>query len=166
MTLRTLAGAAIVAVLMTTHAHAKPIITCNDRGCYAKETAYMVGATPRKAQTWSAPASVASTDTVILPHPAGCPRVAFCGCGAAVKVFGRAIRDLWLVDNWVRKFPRAALAAGMAAIRPDRGHVLIVEQVLGGGKVLAFDANSGGHQTRRHVRDVSGWIIVNPHGAV
>jgi len=100
--------------------------------------------------------------TAILPHPAGCPARAFCGCGAAVEVFGRPVRSLWLAANWLR-FPRAAPAPGMVAAR--RGHVFVIRQVLGGGMVLAFDANSGGRKTRLHVRSIAGYAIVDPRGA-
>lgn len=97
----------------------------------------------------------------ILPHPSGCPARAFCGCGAAVEVFGRPIRSLWLAANWLR-FPRVAPAPGMVAAR--RGHVFVIKQVLGGGQVLAYDANSGGRRTRLHVRSLAGFVVVNPHG--
>lgn len=97
----------------------------------------------------------------ILPHPPGCPRRAFCGCGAAVEVFGRPIRSLWLAANWLR-FPRASPAPGMVAAR--RGHVFVIKQVLGGGRVLAYDANSGKRLTKLHVRSLVGFTVVNPHG--
>jgi hypothetical protein len=97
----------------------------------------------------------------ILPHPPGCPRRAFCGCGAAVEVFGRPIRSLWLASNWLR-FPRAAPAPGMVAAR--RGHVFVIRQVLGGGQVLAYDANSGHGFTKLHVRSLAGFTVVNPNG--
>ncbi len=99
----------------------------------------------------------------ILPHPAGCPRRAFCGCGASVERFGRSIRSLWLAANWLR-FPAAEPGPGMAAAR--RGHVFIIKQVLGGNRVLAYDANSGGRQTRLHVRSLAGFKVVDPSGAV
>ena len=97
----------------------------------------------------------------ILPHPPGCPRRAFCGCGAAVEVFGRPIRSLWLAANWLA-FPRTSPAPGMVAAR--RGHVFVIKQVLGNGQVLAYDANSGGRKTRLHVRNLAGFVVVNPHG--
>jgi len=97
----------------------------------------------------------------ILPHPSGCPRRLFCGCGAAVEVFGRPIRDLWLAANWL-KFPRTSPAPGMVAAR--RGHVFVIKQVLGDGRVLAYDANSGGRKTRLHARSLAGFVVVNPHG--
>jgi hypothetical protein len=97
----------------------------------------------------------------ILPHPAGCPRRAFCGCGAAVRVFGNPVRSLWLAASWF-KFPRSAPAAGMVAVR--RHHVFVLESHLGGLTWLAHDANSGGHATRLHARSIAGFVIVNPRG--
>lgn len=98
----------------------------------------------------------------IVSHPAGCPSRAFCGCGVSVKVFGHPIRELFLASNWFH-FPRAMLSAGMVAVRNH--HVLYIEQVVSGSTVLAYDPNSGGHQTRVHERNVSGFRIVNPHGS-
>lgn len=45
-----------------------------------------------------------------------------------------------------------------------RGHVFVIRQVLGGGKVLACDANSGGRRTRLHVRSLAGFVVLNPQG--
>ena len=95
----------------------------------------------------------------VVGHPAGCPRRAFCGCGAAVRVFGTPRRDLWLAAAWLR-FPRAAPAPGMVAAR--RGHVFVLEQHVVGNTWLAYDANSGGHATRIHQRSIAGYAIVNP----
>lgn len=96
----------------------------------------------------------------IVSHPAGCPARAFCGCGAAVRIFGKPIRALWLAANWFR-FPRASPAPGMAAVR--RHHVFVLERHLSGAIWLAYDANSGRHQTRVHPRSIAGYAIVNPH---
>lgn len=95
----------------------------------------------------------------ILPHPAGCARRAFCGCGVSIKVFGKPIRELFLARNWLR-FPSAAPASGMVAVR--NGHVFYIERVLDNGTVLAYDPNSGGHKTRRHVRSLAGFSVRNP----
>jgi hypothetical protein len=95
----------------------------------------------------------------ILPHPSGCPRRAFCGCGAAVEVFGRPVRSLWLAANWL-KFPPAQPASGMVAAR--RGHVMVIRQYLGNNRALVYDANSGRGLTRLHVRSLSGFSIRNP----
>ena len=97
----------------------------------------------------------------ILPHPSGCPSRAFCGCGAAVRVFGTPVRSLWLATNWLR-FPRTAPAPGMVAVR--RGHVFVLEAAIGDGLWQVYDANSGGRKTRLHARSIQGYVIVNPHG--
>jgi hypothetical protein len=94
-----------------------------------------------------------------VQHPSGCPRVAFCGCGASVHVFGRPVRELYLAANWFR-FPRSAPAPGMAAVR--RHHVMVLERQVSGGVWLVYDANSGGHRTRVHVRSIAGYAVVNP----
>lgn len=103
-----------------------------------------------------------SVPAQIVAHPPGCPSRAFCGCGAAVRVFGAPIRSLWLAANWLR-FPRAAPAPGMVAAR--RGHVFVLERHISGSTWLAYDANSGRRQTRIHPRSIAGFVIVNPHGA-
>jgi hypothetical protein len=101
-------------------------------------------------------------DARILAHPAGCPARAFCGCGAAVRIFGRPIRSLWLVANWFR-FPRAEPSAGMAAVRWH--HVFVLEAPLRGQTWLVFDANSGHGLTRLHPRSLVGYVVVDPHGS-
>lgn len=95
----------------------------------------------------------------IVAHPAGCPSRAFCGCGASIEVFGKNIRELWLARNWFR-FPRTSPAPGMVAVR--RHHVFVIREVRGPGLVLAYDANSGQHKTRIHLRSLSGYTVVNP----
>lgn len=98
----------------------------------------------------------------VLSHPLGCPRRAFCGCGASVEVFGRPVRSLFLAANWLR-FPRTSPAPGMVAAR--RGHVFVLRQHISGSTWLAYDANSGGRRTRLHARSIAGFAVVNPHGA-
>jgi len=95
----------------------------------------------------------------ILPHPAGCPRRLFCGCGAAIEVFGTPVRHLWLAANWL-KYPAASPGPGMVAA--NRRHVMVIKQYLGNGKALVYDANSGGGLTRLHVRSLAGYSIRNP----
>lgn len=97
--------------------------------------------------------------TQIIAHPAGCPTRAFCGCGAAVRVFGHSVRELWLAANWF-KFPRTSPAPGMVAVR--RHHVMVLEADLGGGVWQVYDANSGRHATRIHARSIAGYTIVSP----
>jgi hypothetical protein len=107
--------------------------------------------------------SFASADSqgeqIVGGRPAGCPH-AFCGCGAAIHIFGHVVPELNLAANWLR-FPRTAPAPGMVAARS--GHVFVLEQLLGGDMWMAYDANSGGSATRIHARSVRGYTIVNPH---
>lgn len=98
--------------------------------------------------------------TVIGSRPAGCPH-AFCGCEASLYKFHRIIPSLNLAWNWVRKFPRASPAPGMAAARSH--HVMILISQVSGSDWLVHDGNSGGHRTREHVRSIRGYIIVNPN---
>ncbi|WP_275196111.1 hypothetical protein [Bradyrhizobium sp. CSA207] len=109
--------------------------------------------------------SVASSETsrteIVSGRPAGCPQ-SFCGCGAAIRVFGRVVPELNLAANWLR-FPRTSPAPGMVAAR--RGHVFVLEQHIAGDIWKAYDANSGGHATRIHPRSLRGYTIVNPHAA-
>lgn len=49
----------------------------------------------------------------------------------------------------------------MAAVR--RHHVFVLERQVEGDRWLAYDANSGRHLTRLHVRSIAGYTIVNPH---
>lgn len=101
------------------------------------------------------------SNVAVVAHPSGCPSRAFCGCGTAVRLLGAPVRALWLARAWF-KFPRAAPAPGMAAVR--NGHVFAIESVLGNGLVMAYDPNSGRHQTRIHVRSLAGYTVVNPRG--
>jgi hypothetical protein len=98
----------------------------------------------------------------VLSHPEGCPRRAFCGCGASVHLFGHPVRNLFLSSNWL-KFPRAAPGHNMVAVR--RGHVFVLKQQIEGNTWLVFDANSGGRATRMHERSIAGYTIVNPSAA-
>lgn len=104
----------------------------------------------------------AKAETRFIPHPAGCPRVAFCACGASVEAFGKPIRELFLAINWKRKFPRAEAAPGMAAVRP--GHVFILRRHIEGLVWEVVDHNSGGRRSRIHHRSIAGFTIVDPHG--
>lgn len=128
----------------------------------SRETGSTSRGRPREAQTYRA-----AFKTRILAHPPGCHWVAFCGCGAvhrlkeAYGVVVRNPRSLWLASNWLR-FPRSEAAPGMVAVRP--GHVFVIEKVVAPGLVLAYDANSGGHLTRLHLRPLAGFSVRNPRG--
>jgi hypothetical protein len=105
---------------------------------------------------------VATEGNTIVPHPAGCPRYLFCGCGASEHVFGHPVRSLYLVRNWYQ-FPRAAPAQGMAVLFGSR-HVAIIEQYHGDGTATLYDANSGGGLTRMRRAKIAGLVVVDPHG--
>ena len=102
-----------------------------------------------------------SSERVVGGRPAGCPS-AFCGCEASLYKFGRIVPGLNLASNW-RRFPRAAPAPGMAAVRS--GHVMILESQVSGNVWTVHDGNSGGHVTREHPRSLAGYTIVDPNGA-
>jgi hypothetical protein len=111
-------------------------------------------------QAW-AMASPAGAERVVGSRPYGCPN-RFCGCEASLYKFGRIIPELNLAANW-RRFPRAAPAPGMAAVRP--GHVMILESQVSGNVWNVHDGNSGGHMTREHAVSIAGYSIVNPNAA-
>lgn len=96
---------------------------------------------------------------IILAHPSGCPRRLFCGCGASIEIFGRPIARLFTARAWFG-FPRSERAPGTAMVRAH--HVAILKSHVSGTLWMVYDANSGGRQTRLHVRDTAGWTIVNP----
>lgn len=102
---------------------------------------------------------VDQSGTQYLSHPNGCPRTSFCGCGAAVELFGRPIRSLWPSSAWF-KFPRAYPGHQMAAVR--RGHVFVLDRHVSGDVWWVKDYNSGGHRSRYHMRSIRGYTIVNP----
>ena len=95
----------------------------------------------------------------IVEHPAGCPRVAFCACGTAVRLLGNAHAAPWLARAWYA-FRHTTAAPHMAGVRPH--HVIALEYQVSGNMWMVYDANSGGHATRMHVIDISRYTIVNP----
>jgi hypothetical protein len=105
----------------------------------------------------------ADSDAQIVGHPAGCPGRLFCGCGAAVEIFGRPLRELFSVSAWYR-FPRATCAAGRAVIFGHH-HVAAIRECHGDGTATLYDANSGRGLTRVHRRSIAGLTVVDPHGA-
>lgn len=97
-------------------------------------------------------------DAVIVPHPEGCPRRLFCGCGVSVKAFGKPIRELFLASNYGYYFNPGEFAPGNAAWQS--GHVVYI---LGGTQsdALIYDPNSGNGKTRIHRRDLSRYRIAD-----
>lgn len=105
-------------------------------------------------------ASANQDTTIIGGRPSGCPH-AYCGCGLA-KYLGLDDARLNLAWNWAVYFPReSGPRAGLAAV--SRAHVMYIESSAGDGQWLVRDYNSGGGLSRLHVRDVRGYVFVNPH---
>ena len=99
---------------------------------------------------------------VIGGRPSGCP-YQFCGCGASLYLFGRIIPELNLARNWGR-FPSTNPAPRMAAWRSH--HIMVLEEHVEGSLWVVHDSNSGGHLTRRHVRSIAGYNVVNPFASI
>ena len=107
--------------------------------------------------------AMADAAEIIGGRPSDCPH-SYCGCGLR-KYLGLEDKRLNLASNWARLFPReSAPRAGLAAVRS--GHVMYIEGSAGDGQWRVRDYNSGGGLSRVHVRDVRGYVFVNPHGAV
>src|SRR5262249_60609633 len=97
-----------------------------------------------------------------LAHAQAIVRTRIAGCGLR-KYLGISDVRLNLASNWARLLPReAAPRPGLVAVRS--GHVMYTEAAAGNGQWLIRDYNSGGGLSRMHVRDVCGYVFVNPHG--
>lgn len=166
---RLAAFAALFVVSIASPAFAIPQITieCNLQGCSDRVLSGAVSVKKTSGHQHSQKSNrrtVRSSEGVsFLPHPPGCPRIAFCACGASVEVFGRSIRSLWPARAWF-KFPRTSPAAGMVAVRSH--HVFVLKQQIEGNIWLAIDHNSGGHMSRLHAVSINGYKIVNPHSGL
>jgi hypothetical protein len=147
----------LACVLAASGADARPrhiskgVIVCDQQGCRPSAGAQVLSTKRHEPDA-----------TVIGGRPAGCPH-RFCGCEASLYLFGKIIPELNLAWNWARKFPRAAPAPRMAAAR--RGHVMVLISHVSGNDWLVHDGNSGGGKTRRHVRSIKGYVIVDPSGS-
>lgn len=99
----------------------------------------------------------------IVAHPAGCPRTLFCGCGVSVRVWGHPVRAFYQATAYGR-LPHGFIASGNVAwrYRKGGGHVVYIEEALGGTLARVYDPNSGKHKTRIQVLNLAGWRIVDP----
>ena len=159
--MRIAAATALLCALFATSSEARPRISpeCNiTMPCEVPYSAPLAQKRARTVQRSAPPAQKQPSE--VVSHPDGCPHVAFCGCGAAVRVFGKAVRSLWLAVNWLG-FSRTDPAPGMVGV--TRHHVMVLESHVQGDQWVVYDANSGGHLTRVHVRSIAGYTIVNPH---
>lgn len=133
---------------------------CGEAATLAKTKTDSIAAPARKSAAARSYASANQDTTIIGGRPSGCPH-AYCGCGLA-KYLGLDDPRLNLAWNWVRYFPREnAPRAGLAAV--SHAHVMYIESSAGDGQWLVRDYNSGGGLSRLHVRNVSGYVFVNPH---
>jgi len=121
----------------------------------------MCGSSARSPRTRATHAAYAAGGgDIIGGRPAGCPH-RYCGCGLR-KYLGLSDKRLNLARNWTRLFPHVSgPGPGIAAVRS--GHVMYIERSAGNGQWLVRDYNSGGGVSRLHVRDVRGYVFVNPH---
>jgi hypothetical protein len=143
------------------------VIICNQQGCSDRMVPALATATATAARAEAPRAARTAIDpngntAVVGGRPAGCPH-RFCGCEASRYVFGEMRPELNLASNWIRKFPRAMPAPGMAAARS--GHVMVLISHAGGNDWLVHDGNSGGGLTRDHVMSISRYVIVDPRGS-
>lgn len=80
-------------------------------------------------------------------RPSQCPPRLWCGCAAAIKVFGEPRRDLWSARAWLklgRPVPHPAPGAVVVYARGKRGgHVGIVVSVVGPGRIIMWSGNDG-----------------------
>lgn len=105
--------------------------------------------------------SYTDNGNVLHGRPAGCPH-RYCGCEASLYLFGKVIPELNLAANWKHAFPHTSPAPRMAAARS--GHVMVLISQVSGTEWLVHDGNSGHGLTREHIRDISGYTIVDPSG--
>lgn len=165
MVLKTIFRACILFALFSVSAEARPqqprIVA---DGCNVLWPCEGVTASPRGERVARAMGgfgtAVKHYDSGVVAHPAGCPRVAFCACGASVYLLGSARAAPWLARAWY-SFPRTAPAPRMAGVRAH--HVVALIEHRQGSVWLVYDANSGWHATRIHEVDISRYTIVNPH---
>lgn len=142
--------------------HTQALIVCNQLGCSDRSKTGSRAVTHAGRNAVAAASAFDANGNVVGGRPAGCP-YEFCGCEAARYVFGEMRPKLNLAANWIRKFPRAAPAPGMAAVRSH--HVMVLMRHIDGNEWLVHDGNSGGHLTREHVRSIVGYVIVDPTGS-
>ena len=152
-------------VLATSSADARPrhvrstLIECNQQGCAPADARVSISA-KRHAATDTGGVISERGGRIIGGRPAGCPP-RYCGCGLR-KYLGLSDKRLDLAWNWAKLFPREpSPRAGLAAVR--HGHVMYIEASAGDGRWMIRDYNSGKGLSRLHVRDVRGYIFVNPH---
>lgn len=148
-------GVVLITVTACSMAQSAPV-TCDQRGCSDWK-----GASVQKQRRISQSTDAHGNAVVIGGRPAGCPAL-YCGCGLA-QYLGIKDKRLNLAWSWAQIFPRTSAAPGMAAVR--RGHVMLLQSHVDGTRWVVRDYNGGRGLSWIHVRDVRGYVFVNPNGA-
>lgn len=154
MTFAVMLATSTIANATPRHSHRSNQETTN---CYANPNCSPYGG---ETQVVTRTGRTYAYDGTVLPHPAGCPRRLFCGCGVAVKVFGEPRRDLWPASAWLR-FARTTAGPGMVVVWNH--HVAYIESVDSNGNAVLYDPNGGRGLTWRHTRSIRGLPVVDPH---
>jgi hypothetical protein len=94
-----------------------------------------------------------------IPHPAGCPKRAFCACGACVDLTGNPKACPWRARDWL-KYPSVAPAPNTVAVRP--GHVFVLKRHIGGKTWMVANYNGKNRRSMYSKRSIAGWKIVRP----
>jgi hypothetical protein len=145
----------VITLASCTMGNAAPV-TCDQRGCSDWQ-----GAPVQKQRRISQSTDAHGNAIIIGRRPAGCPH-RYCGCGLA-RYLGLNDKRLYRAWSWAEIFPRTSPAAGMAAVR--RGHVMLLQSHVEGTRWVVRDYNGGRGLSWIHVRDVRGFVFVNPNGA-
>lgn len=151
--------AALICLVMTATANAKPQKKHSSNNAYSQQHRAQYHRIAVKRHSPRRVRVVASRNVKMISRPAVCPPRAYCGCGAAVKVFGKSVRSLWPSSAWLR-FPRAA--PGHMKVAARRGHVFVIDYMIDSRTAMAWDFNSGRGQSRYHARSITGFTIVDP----
>lgn len=118
----------------------------NDGRCVAAATG-LAGAVSDTSGYWGSGLARISHQRVSGGRPPGCPTL-WCGCGLALKLFGRHVRELWAARAWL-KFQRAPgpVPGSIAVLSRGRrgGHVGIVRGTDANGNPIIY---SGNHNRR------------------
>ena len=132
-------------------------VTCNQLGCSDRPDVN------GEARNFSARRHVDANGNgvVVGGRPKGCPHK-YCGCSASLYVFGEIRPMLNVARNWRVLFPHTSPAPGKVAVRTH--HVFVLIRHVSGDRWMAHDGNSGGGLTRKWVRSIRGYTIVDPHG--
>lgn len=96
----------------------------------------------------------------VLPHPADCPRVAYCACGVAWELGLPNSRSLWPVSAW-RQFPRD-IARPNNVVFAHYSHLALLKRQISGTVWEIHNYNGQNHRSTVQIKDIAGMEIRNP----